>query len=390
MANSKNIPFLTDRNGTLIFRRRIPARFREQVGLSEWKRVLGREGVRSPRIQLELRLLTVATDEALAKLERGLRIPTDLLDEALKSLYPEQSQSSIQTLDDAITTYLADRGLADLRKAEAAAVEQFIAVFPNRRVFDITRSDVKRWVEYLRTSRNQTGPTIRRRLGAMCAIFAVAAEEADHSGSNPFRSVRIPDADSGGVRLPFEQAHLAAIDAWLKGPPGQRVTGQILRLMRLTGARPLEIGGLDVSDLNLIGEIPTIHIRPNANRRLKTRNSQRMLPLIGDALVAAQELKAREPVGPLFPMNCHNTGTLSARLNKALRSAGVPQSSEYTVYSFRHTMEEWLRLTDAPFEVQQAVLGHAPRTMTDRYGAMRVPLERIQSSLIRAAAHICP
>lgn len=220
MANSTQIPFLTERNGTLIFRRRIPARFRDRAGFYEWKRALGRDSIRSPRIRLELRLLTEATDEALAKLERGLPIRPDLLDGALKALYPEQAQSIIQTLDEAIAAYLADRGLSDLRKAEAVAVEQFTALFPKRRVFDITRSDVKRWVDHLRTSRGQSGPTIRRRLGAMRAIFAAAAEEADFNGTNPFRSVRIPNADEGGVRLPFEPDHLVAIDTWLRGRSG--------------------------------------------------------------------------------------------------------------------------------------------------------------------------
>ena len=385
MAGPAKIPFLTDRNGTLFFRRRVPERFRDRLGFYEWKRALGRDSIRSPRVQLELRLLTEATDEALAKLERGLPIRPDLLDEALRALYPEQVQTSIQTLDEAITAYIKDRGLTELRKAEAMAVEQFKAAFPKRRLFDITRSDVKRWLDQLRTDRGQTGPTIRRRLGAMRAIFSVAAEETDFSGVNPFRSVRIPDADSGGVRLSFEQSHLVSIDSWLRGRAGQRSTGRIIRLMRLTGARPLEIGGLDASELNLTGEIPTIHIRPNANRGLKTRNSQRILPLVGDALTAARELKASDPVGPFFPVNCHETGTLSARLNKALRSAGVPAQREFTAYSFRHTMEEALRLTDAPFEVQQAVLGHAPRTMTDRYGAKRVALGRIQDALTKVS-----
>lgn len=382
MVTPAKIPFLTDRNGTLFFRRRVPARFRDRLGFYEWKRALGRDSIRSPRVQLELRLLTEATDEALAKLERGLPIRPDLMDEALRALYPEQMQMSIQTLDEAITAYLKDRGLTELRKAEAMAVEQFKAAFPKRRVFDITRSDVKRWVDHLRTTRGQTGPTIRRRLGAMRAIFAVAIEETEFNSANPFRSIRIPDADDGRVRLPFERIHLTTIDAWLKVRAGQRVTGRIIRLMRLTGARPLEIGGLDASDLNLSSDMPTLHIRPNGNRGLKTRNSQRILPLVGDALIAAQELKAADPVGPLFPANCHQTGTLSARLNKALRAAGVPALREYTAYSFRHTMEEALRLTDAPFEVQQAVLGHAPRTMTDRYGAKRVALGRIRDALV--------
>jgi len=388
MAQAARIPFLTERSGTLFFRRRVPPRFQDRVGLHEWKRALGRGSADNPRIRLELRLLTESTDEALAQLERGKAVRSDLLDQALRALYPEQAASSIQTVGDAVAAYVADRGLAQLRKPEQVAVDQFGALFSKRRLFDISRSDVRRWVDHLRTSRNQSGSTIRRRLGAMRAIFAVAAEEADFAGANPFRAVRIPDADEAGVRLPFERSHLELIDSWLLGRAGQRPTGRIIRLMRLTGARPLEIGGLDACDLNLESEMPTIHIKPNAYRGLKTRNSQRVLPLVGDALAVAIELKSACPSGPLFPPNCHATGTLSARLNKALRSAGIPPVREYTAYSFRHTMEEALRLTDAPFEVQQAVLGHAPRTMTDRYGSKRVALGRIRQSIERAAEHL--
>lgn len=222
----------------------------------------------------------------------------------------------------------------------------------------------------------------------MRAIFAVAADETDFRGANPFRSVRIPDADNGGVRLPFERSHLVLINNWLEGRAGQRATGRIIRLLRLTGARPLEIGGLDATDLNLEGNIPTLRIRPNAYRGLKTRNSQRVIPLVSDALLAAQELKVSNPLGPLFPSSCHQTGTLSARLNKALRSAGVPASREYTAYSFRHSVEEALRLTDAPFEVQQAMMGHAPRSITDRYGAKRVALVRIRDALKKAGTYL--
>ncbi|MCP2680649.1 hypothetical protein NHF45_14040 [Maricaulaceae bacterium NA33B04] len=120
MSTRTKIPFLTDRDGTLLFRRRVPDRYRDLAGFYEWKRALGRGSASNPRIRLELRLLTEATDEALALLERGQTVPTDLLERALEPLYP--AQHSIQSLDDAIDAYVSDRGLPELRKAEAAAV----------------------------------------------------------------------------------------------------------------------------------------------------------------------------------------------------------------------------------------------------------------------------
>lgn len=130
--------------------------------------------------------------------------------------------------------------------------------------------------------------------------------------------------------------------------------------------------------------MPLIQIRANEHRGLKTAGSHRSIPLLGDALSAARELQRGRIAGALFPKACHETGTLSARLNKALRSAGIPKGSGLSAYSFRHTLQEGLRLTDAPFDVQQAILGHAPLSMTDRYGSRRVSLVRVTAAIEKA------
>ena len=71
-----------------------------------------------------------------------------------------------------------------------------------------------------------------------------------------------------------------------------------------------------------------------------------------------------------------------------MRAAGVPKSRAYTAYSFRHTFEDALRLSDSAFEVQQALLGHAPKSMTDRYGSKRVPMAKLKQAVEDAAAII--
>jgi hypothetical protein len=99
MSNATNLPFLTERNGSLIFRRRIPAKLREVAGQYEWKRALGRGSRDNSRIRLELRLLTEATDEAVAQLERGIPVQPDLLEQALRALYPDQQQNRLAPLN---------------------------------------------------------------------------------------------------------------------------------------------------------------------------------------------------------------------------------------------------------------------------------------------------
>ena len=71
------------------------------------------------------------------------------------------------------------------------SVDQFKTLIGDKRIFEIRRSVVRRWVDLLRTKRGQSGTTIRRRIGAMKAIFSLAAAEADFAGINPFRSARI-------------------------------------------------------------------------------------------------------------------------------------------------------------------------------------------------------
>jgi len=55
----------------------------------------------------------------------------------------------------------------------------------------------------------------------------------------------------------------------------------LMPLLGETGCRLAEIVGLKLEDIDLENDL--IHIRPNSARRLKTRSSQRTLPLVGYA-----------------------------------------------------------------------------------------------------------
>ena len=73
----------------------------------------------------------------------------------------------------------------------------------------------------------------------------------------------------------------------------------LMPLLGETGCRLAEIVGLRVEDINLENDL--IHIRPNSARRLKTRNSERTLPLVGYARLA-MELALDQSDGEwLFP-----------------------------------------------------------------------------------------
>ena len=147
MPKTPYLPYIHDRNGYVWFRRRIPTRHHEQMGLHEWKRSLGRGALSNPRICLEARVLTDATDEALALLNRGQSVSRSLLDDALLTLYPERAQTRISTWSEAVSIYLSHHRLTELKKPEAAAIEQFQLFLPDRPMFETKRSDVRDWVQ---------------------------------------------------------------------------------------------------------------------------------------------------------------------------------------------------------------------------------------------------
>ncbi len=379
------LPYLFERNGAFYFRRRIPARFHALAGCSEWKLALGQDRSQRSQTLLELRVLTEATDAAMATLRRQEPVSRSLLKETLARLYPERQSINALSIELAAKRYAEGKALTELNKAEKMAVEQFRMFAGNAPLAQIQRKTVRDWILWLRRERDQGEATIRRRLGSLSAIFAYSMEIEDDALPNPFSRHRLPRSEQG-YRLPFQSEHLVAIDRWLQGSIANRPTGQIIRILRATGARPLEIGGLCAEEIRLDAAIPYVMLQPNLFRGLKTPSSQRAIPLVGDGLNVAKEILSRTSAGAVFPKTYHETGSLSARLNKGLRSAGIPQSPQLTAYSFRHTTEEALRVTGATFDVQQAILGHAKRTSTERYGAKHVSLERLRDALAAASS----
>ena len=62
----------------------------------------------------------------------------------------------------------------------------------------------------------------------------------------------------------------------------------LLAMLLDTGMRLSEAAGLHVTDIHLDRELPYVEVRPNKARRLKTANSKRIIPLVGNSLWAAQ------------------------------------------------------------------------------------------------------
>ena len=144
----------------------------------------------------------------------------------------------------------------------------------------------------------------------------------------------------------------------------------LIALISDTGMRLSEALGLKVSDIKLNEEIPYINITPNSARRLKTKSSERQIPLIGSSLWAAKQLCLNIKGEFAFPHYtikdyCH-TNSASAALNKWLKLR-VPQHC--VVHSFRHSMRDRLRAINCPSEMIDQIGGWSSSKIGEAYGS---------------------
>lgn len=425
------IRYLVKRGDVYRYRRTIPAELRGAFNRREWVHSF-RPGLPEDAIHRQVNLMAEKHDRLLDAARRGTVIDQDVIDKAeaeAKELLavPEDRRRMEAWLeqeagDDPTTnletphlrvlhnalqhqgTYLPDIRLAtayerDKKLAEgsgrsekpiAAAVKEWLAVMGNSDLAEITYADCEQFISAL-AKRGLKASTVRRRLDAIGALWKRAARMAGIHAPSPFREHTIRGAKGqADDRLPFTKAHLAAIRHYLATSPRVKPeTRCLITIMMLTGAGISEAGGLAVNDVVLDVDIPFIWIRSNAIRGLKTKARTRRIPLVAEALPAAREAveRARKAgrVELFGPLNRHS---LSARLVKAIRRAGIPESPRLTPYSFRHGITEALRVAEAPAYIERRLLGHATPDVHSGYGAPMAVLKRKLDAVTAAMEHL--
>ena len=147
----------------------------------------------------------------------------------------------------------------------------------------------------------------------------------------------------------------------------------IVALVSDTGMRLSEAVGLALDDLRIKNEeIPYVIVQNHPWRRLKTKGSERKIPLVGASFWAARSLQrssSRSNSRFAFPRyvkegNCY-TNSASAALNKWLRPK-VPYNC--SMHSFRHSMRDRLRAVACPTEVIDQIGGWSLNSIGQNYG----------------------
>ncbi|MGD2134224.1 MAG: tyrosine-type recombinase/integrase [Maricaulaceae bacterium] len=443
MAKSVDIPNLVERGGRWRYRRTVPADVRAKLPepRREWVETFP-PGAPLDRVLARVETLRAQHDSLIARARSGEVLSAEVIAEAertaremMGNLTRGDLYEFLAMMDGAGTlprdravlnalenrgsyvapgvtltaAYERDRDQNGGQRSEAPfarAVDSFVATVGDRDLGEVTREDVRSWIG-AEVGRGLSPSTVRRRLGALRAIVNRAITEHGHAGPNPFERHRETfrklgrgsGAASSADRLPFNRAMLALLDEYLA--TSRRLgheTRNVARILRCTGAGPAEVGGLVLADVDLEGDIPSVWIRPNALRGLKTGAGvrERVVPLVGEALDAARDAcrRARSVAGrrppeavPIFPgfgASGRGADALSAKLNRAIRAAGVPKSPRLTAYSWRHSVKEAMRSAGVADHVQRRVLGHAGSGSADRYGSPQARLSEARGALLAA------
>ena len=135
-----------------------------------------------------------------------------------------------------------------------------------------------------------------------------------------------------------------------------------------TGAQLAEITGLEVKDVDL--ETRCLHIRHNGIRRLKTKTSERTIPLSPRAADCLREHKVGlSDADPLFPKYARPRGSDAASAMMMKRLRRQISDKKITMHSLRHRMKDKLRNTGCPEAISLAILGHSTNIVAANYGS---------------------
>jgi integrase len=131
-----------------------------------------------------------------------------------------------------------------------------------------------------------------------------------------------------------------------------------------------EAVGLLKEDIILEDEVPHVRLVPHSWRRLKTKGSQRNIPLVGASLWACKRLlEANDDSIFAFPRYCNgqtaNANSASGALNKWL-SEYVPEGC--VIHSFRHSMRDRLRAVQCPSDMIDQIGGWTTASVGQGYG----------------------
>ena len=222
-----------------------------------------------------------------------------------------------------------------------------ISEYKNKLAAGITRSHTPR-----------TPATVKRYMAALSHAFTIAIKEWQWIDSNPMLKVTKPIEPRGRVRYLSDDERTRLLSA-CKESPYQHLY-LIVVLCLSTGARKMEILGLDWRNVDLSREVITLHETKNGERRL--------LAVTGHALeLLRQHSRLRRLDSNLvFPSNNKPSQPIDIRCHweAAIKKAEI---TDFLFHDLRHSAASYFAMNGATIAEIAEILGHKTLQMVKRY-----------------------
>ena len=277
----------------------------------------------------------------------------------------------VPRLSEAAETYVSMKG-AGRSKTFAAGIHRslryLIEVADDKPIDAYVRADANALRDYLR-ARGLSSESIKRNLSNLRAILNFVLKELGLEPNIAFSGVYLGE-DVGTVkRKPVALEDIRTLQSLcLQANDEPR---WIIALLSDTGLRLSEALGLTKEDIHLTTTSPYVDIRPQPWRRLKTRNSERQVPVVGQALWALQQADEATIGSFIFPKYCTHTtckaNSASAALNKWL-SSRLQGADHVVLHSFRHSLRDRLRAVECPPDIIDSIGGWSKSGVGEGYG----------------------
>jgi len=365
MLATKSNTYTFQKNGIWYFSRRVPADLRPHYKTGRIAYSLRTRSLRQARMR--------AVSDA-AKLDRHWYMMRMLSDDLPGKHMLDEAGSSSEVegykLSDAVSVYLRLKGQNKPPAFEATVKRgcgYLIDCCGNKDLAEYTRSDATKFRDYL-FNKGLNGASVARIFGTVRAVINLALSEFGLSIINPFSNVYFDRSAGVMKRLPVQPEDIKKVqEECYKVDDEKR---WLVAMIADTGMRLAEGAGLLRSDFFEQDGILCVGIKPHPWRSLKTASSERVIPLVGSAELAAKRILEQSHKSA-FAFPSYNDGertnanSASAALNKWLKSK---IGQEYTIHSFRHSMRDRLRVVDCPSEVIDQIGGWLTQGVGSSYG----------------------
>ena len=270
---------------------------------------------------------------------------------------------------DALQLYLKLKGVNKnktfLRTAHRN-VEYIIKVLGNKSIQSYSSLEAGKFRDWL-IEQGMSNSTVKRVFSSVRAIINLSISEHGLNIVNPFSKVYLPSIDNE-LRMSIPMDKIRLIHGYCKQMNDE--PRWLISLLSDSGMRLSEALGLAKEDIKLEEPIPHIRLISHPWRRLKTRSSQRYIPLVKESLWACKRiLEHNDDSIFAFPrytfINQCNANSASAALNKWLKSKLI---DDYVIHGFRHSFRDRLGAVECPSEIIDQLGGWSSKSVGQGYG----------------------